>query len=90
MRTVTQACTKGQCGTHYRIADVGKIEGLKDIGVHSNRVPAFVPLDRCTSKGHGPYDKEGFHAEGNGRHKDQDEARYDDGGNGRTATVLAP
>ncbi len=38
MRTVIQAFTKGQCGSHYLIADVGKIEGLKDIGVHSKRV----------------------------------------------------
>jgi hypothetical protein len=30
MRTVIQALTKGQCGSHYLIADVGKIEGLKD------------------------------------------------------------
>ena len=28
MRTVIQAFTKGQCGTHYLIADVGKVEGL--------------------------------------------------------------
>jgi len=42
MRTVIQAFTKGQCGSHCLIADVGKIAGLKDIGVHSKRVPAFV------------------------------------------------
>ena len=47
MRTVIQAFTKGQCGSHYLIADVGKIEGLKDIGMHSKRVPAFVLPDRC-------------------------------------------
>jgi len=47
MRTVIQAFTKGQCGSHYLIADVGKIEGLKDIGVHSKRVPASVLPDRC-------------------------------------------
>ena len=40
MRTVIQAFTKGQCGSHYLIADIGKIEGLKDIGVHSKRVSA--------------------------------------------------
>ncbi len=28
MRTVVQAFTKGQCGSHYLIADVGKFEGL--------------------------------------------------------------
>jgi len=46
MRTVIQAFTKGQCGSHYLIAEVGKIEGLKDMGVHSKRVPAFVLPDR--------------------------------------------
>ena len=46
-RTVIQAFTKGQLGSHYPIADVGKIEGLKDTGVHSKRVPAFVLPDRC-------------------------------------------
>ncbi len=47
MRTVIQAFTKGQCGSHYLIADVGKIEGLKDMGVHSKRLPEFVLPDRC-------------------------------------------
>ena len=47
MRTVIQAFTKGQCGRHYLIADVGKIEGLKDMGVHSKRLPEFVLPDRC-------------------------------------------
>ncbi len=31
----------------YLIADVAKIEGLKDICVHSKMVPAFVLSDRC-------------------------------------------
>ncbi len=47
MRTVIQAFTKGQCGSHYLIADVGMIEGHKDIGMHSTVVPAFVLPDRC-------------------------------------------
>ena len=47
MRAVIQAFTKGQCGSHYLDADVGKIEGLNDIGVYSKRVPAFVLPDRC-------------------------------------------
>jgi hypothetical protein len=38
-----------QCS--YLIADVGKIEGLKDIGVHSKRVPALVLPDRCLQAG---------------------------------------
>ena len=48
MRTVIQAFTKGQCGGHYLIADVGKIEGLKDMGMHSKREPAFLISDRCS------------------------------------------
>ncbi len=61
MRTVIQAFTKGQCGSHYLIADVGKIEGLKDIGVHSKRVPAFVLPDRCLqARGLDPTVERGF------------------------------
>ena len=61
MRTVIQAFTKGQCGSHYLIADVGKIEGLKDIGVHSKRVPAFVLPDRCLqARGLDPAVERGF------------------------------
>ena len=47
MRTVIQAFTKGQCGSHYLIGRRWKYCGPKDIGVHSKRVPAFVPPDRC-------------------------------------------
>ncbi len=46
MRTVIQAFIKGQFGSHYLIADVAKIEGLKNIRVHGKRVPAFVLPDR--------------------------------------------
>ena len=61
MRTVIQAFTKEQCGSHYLIADVGKIDGLKDIGVHSNRVPAFVLSDRCLqARGLDPTVERGF------------------------------
>ena len=61
MRTVIQAFTKGQCSSHYLIADAGKIEGLKDIGVHSKRVPAFVLPDRCLqARGLDPTVERGF------------------------------
>ena len=61
MRTVIQAFTKGQCGSHYLIADVGKIEGLKDISVHSKIVPAFVLPDRCLqARGLDPTVERGF------------------------------
>ena len=46
MRAVVQAFTKGRHGGFYLIADVGHLEGLKEIGVHSKRVPAFVLPDR--------------------------------------------
>ena len=61
MTTAIQAFTKGQCGRHYLIADVGKIEGHKDIGVHSQRVPAFVLPDRCSqARGLDPAVERGF------------------------------
>ena len=91
MRTVIQAFTKGQCGSHYLIADVGKIEGLKDIGVHSKRVPAFVlPRQMLTSKRLGPCGGEGFLAGGSSGHTEQDETRRDDSGNdsNRTTAIL--
>ena len=61
MRTVIQAFTKGQCGSHYLIADVGKVEGLKDIGVLSKKFPAFVLPDRCLqARGLDPAVERGF------------------------------
>ncbi|DBA94942.1 TPA: hypothetical protein ACH3X1_002468 [Trebouxia sp. C0004] len=61
MKTVIQAFTKGQCGSHYLIADVEKIEGLKNIGMHSERVPAFVLPDRYSqARGLDPTVEEGF------------------------------
>ena len=33
--------TKGSKGSHYLIADVGTVDTLKDLGVHSKRVPKF-------------------------------------------------
>jgi len=60
-RTVIQAFTKGHFGSHYLIADVGKIEGLKDIGGHSKRVPAFVLPDRfLQARGLDPMVERGF------------------------------
>ena len=61
MRTVIQAFTKRQCGSHYLIAGVGKIEGLKDMGMHSKRVPPFVLPDRCLqARGSDPMVERGF------------------------------
>ena len=47
MRSVIQSFTKGRHGSFYLVADVGKAEGLKEIGIHSKRVPAFVLPDAC-------------------------------------------
>ncbi len=41
VRTIAQAFTQGHHGSMYLIADVGKAEGLKKVGVHSNRGPHF-------------------------------------------------
>ena len=38
-------CTKGSKGSHYLIADVGTVDTLKDLGVHSKPVPKFVLPD---------------------------------------------
>ena len=43
---VPYAFTKGGHGGFYLIAGVGHLEGLKEIGVHSKTVPAFVLPDR--------------------------------------------
>ena len=64
MRLIIQAFTEGQCGSHYLIVvDVGKIEGLKDIGLHSKSSSICTPRQMFTSKGLGPYSGEGFLAE---------------------------
>ena len=47
MRTVMQAFTKGRHGSFYIIADVGREDGLRELGAHSKRVPAFVLPDEC-------------------------------------------
>ena len=41
MRTVIQAFTKGQCGSHYLIADIGK---LRDSKTSACTVKEFQPL----------------------------------------------
>ena len=77
MRTVIQAFTKGQCGSHYLVADVGKLEGL------SKSVPAFVHPDRgLQARGLDPAVERGVL---------QDEAEHNDSGNdnSRTTTILA-
>ena len=46
IRAKVQAFTKGKHGGFCLIADVGHLEGLKEIGVHSTRVPVCVLPDR--------------------------------------------
>ena len=45
MRMLKKEFTKCAKGSHYLIADVGTADTLKDIGVHSKRVPKFVLPD---------------------------------------------
>ena len=45
IRMLMQAFTKGKQGCHHLIADVGAAENLKDIEVHSKRVPGFILPD---------------------------------------------
>ena len=45
MRMLIRAFTRGKHGSHYLIADVGTMDKLKDIGVHSKRVPTFILPD---------------------------------------------
>ena len=45
MRMLIKECTKGPKGSHYLIADVGTVDTLKSIGVHSKRIPEFVLPD---------------------------------------------
>ena len=45
MRMLIKEFTKGSKGSHYLIADVGTVDTLKDLGVHSKRVPKFMLPD---------------------------------------------
>ena len=45
MRMLIKEFTNGTKGSHYLIADVGTVDALKDLGVHSKRVPKFVLPD---------------------------------------------
>ena len=50
MRLLIREVTKGKRGSQYMIADVGTLDKLKEIGVHSKRVPSFIlPDSRVTS-----------------------------------------
>ena len=46
MRKIIKEVMKGQSGSHFIIADVGQLEGLRQLGVHSKRIPEFVLHDR--------------------------------------------
>ena len=46
MRKIIKEVMKGQNGSHFIIADVGQLEGLRQLGVHSKRIPQFVLPDR--------------------------------------------
>jgi len=46
MRKIIKEVMKGQSGSHFIIADVGQLEGLRQLGVHGKRIPEFVLNDR--------------------------------------------
>ena len=50
MRAVVQTFTRSKHGIFYLIADVGREEGLKELGVHSKRVPSYVLPDEYLQK----------------------------------------
>ena len=45
MRKLLKQVLSGKHGAHYVIADVGTLEGLKQLGVHHKRIPSFVLQD---------------------------------------------
>ena len=45
MRKLLKQVLSGKHGAHYVIADVGTLEGLKQLGVHNKRIPSFVLQD---------------------------------------------
>ena len=45
MRKLLKQVLNGKHGAHYVIADVGTLEGLKQLGVHNKRIPSFVLQD---------------------------------------------
>ncbi len=89
MRTVIQAFIKGQFGSHYLIADVAKIEGLKNIRVHGKRVPAFVLPDRfLQAKGLDPMVERGVLQGGAADIRSKMRPRHDDSGNDSSRYII--
>ncbi|KAL3132038.1 hypothetical protein ABBQ32_008656 [Trebouxia sp. C0010 RCD-2024] len=61
IRAMVQAFNQGRLGTYYLIPDVGRLEGLKELGVHSKRVHTFCAPDRyLQSRGLEPQVASGF------------------------------
>ena len=52
MRKIIKEVMKGQHGSHFIIADVGQLEGLRQLGVHSKRIPEFVLPDNNLPQSH--------------------------------------
>ena len=46
MRKIIKEVMKGQSGSQFVIADVGHLEGLRQLGVHIKRIPEFVLPDK--------------------------------------------
>ena len=42
MRKILKQVVQGQHGSFYIVANVGTLEGLQQLGVHSKRIPDFL------------------------------------------------
>ena len=75
-----QAFTEGKHASFYPIADVGKEEGLRELGVHSRRVPPLILPDECLpSESPRPQTGMGLLQRRGGRLQQQDQTRHDHG-----------
>ena len=78
---MVQAYTKGQLGSFYLIADVGQLQGLRELVVHSKRVPAFVLANsNLQNRGLDSQVERSFLGAGRGGQQKQDEVGHDDSG----------
>lgn len=57
MRKVIHKVIRGQYGNYHTIADVGRRDGLKVMGVHSKRIPALILPDEYIANSGSDHDK---------------------------------
>ena len=74
---LSNAMTKGKRGGDYMTGDFGKVGKLKEIGVHSKKIPSFILPDshrQTVDQGH----EDCRDSLTQGPSQKQDEARHDD------------